>query len=261
MMVQELLQEFAQALVSRTIRVIDLSQPLGPETPILSLPAEFAKSWPFRLEEISKYDSRGPAWYWNNFACGEHTGTHFDAPVHWISGKDLPKNTTDQIPVENFIAPACVIDVSEKSAADPDFLLTKADVLEWEKSHGVIEERSWVLMRTGWSKRTGAGAFLNVKEDGAHVPGPHPELIPFLVNERNVVGWGSEGVGTDAGQAFRFEPPFPCHSMMHGGNRFGLASLANLDQLPPKGAILITPPLKIVNGSGSPCRVLALVSA
>jgi kynurenine formamidase len=66
-------------------------------------------------------------------------------------------------------------------------------------------------------------------------------------------------VGTDAGQAFRFQPPFPCHSIMHGSNKFGLASLANLDQLPPKGAILITPPLKIVNGSGSPCRVLALV--
>src|SRR5438093_1581010 len=104
-------------------------------------------------------------------------------------------------------------------------------------------------------------AFLNMKDDGSHVPGPHPELVPFLAKERNVIGWGSEGVGTDAGQAFRFDPPFPCHSIMHGSNKFGLASLTNLDQLPPKGSILITPPLKIVNGSGSPCRVLALVAA
>jgi kynurenine formamidase len=74
------------------------------------------------------------------------------------------------------------------------------------------------------------------------------------------IGWGSEGVGTDAGQAYRFDPPFPCHTIMHGSNKFGLASLANLDRLPPMGAILITPPLKIVNGSGSPCRVLALVA-
>ncbi len=116
-------------------------------------------------------------------------------------------------------------------------------------------------MRTDWSKRGDPSAFLNAREDGAHVPGPHPDLLRFLVQERDIVGWGSEAVGTDAGQAFRFDPPFPCHSTMHGNNRFGLASLANLDQLPPKGAVLITPPLKIVNGSGSPCRVLALVAA
>jgi len=153
-----------------------------------------------------------------------------------------------------------VIDVSREAGADPDFLLTIERIEEWEKQYGKIEAGSWVLMRTDWSKRTDANAFLNIKEDGSHVPGPHPDLVPFLAKERNVIGWGSEGVGTDAGQAFRFDPPFPCHSIMHGSNRFGLASLTNLDQLPPKGAILITPPLKIVNGSGSPCRVLALIA-
>jgi kynurenine formamidase len=138
--------------------------------------------------------------------------------------------------------------------------LTPRHAQAWEERHGRIEAGSWVLMRTGWSGRRDAARFLNMQEDGSHVPGPHPDLIPFLAKERDVIGWGSEGVGTDAGQAFRFDPPFPCHSIMHGSNKFGLASLANLDQLPPKGAILVTPPLKIVNGSGSPCRVLALVS-
>ena len=255
----DLLAQFAQALATGAIRVVDLTLPLTGDTPIIQLPPEFGKTWPFRLEEISHYDARGPAWYWNNFACGEHTGTHFDAPIHWVTGKDYPHNATDSIAPEKFIAPACVIDVSREAAADPDFLLTPARIETWEAAHGRIEAGSWVLMRTDWSKRSDAAAFLNMQDDGSHVPGPHPDLVPFLAREREVIGWGSEGVGTDAGQAFRFQPPFPCHSIMHGHNKFGLASLTNLDQLPPKGAILITPPLKIVNGSGSPCRVLALV--
>ena len=257
-MEDNVLMRFAGALAAGAIRVVDLSQSLDGGTAIIQLPPEFGKTWPFRLEEISRYDSRGPAWYWNNFSCGEHTGTHFDAPVHWVTGKDYPRNTTDSIPVEKFIAPACVIDVSAEAARDPDFLLTRAHVEAWEERHGRVEAGSWVLMRTDWSKRRDA-AFSNMREDGAHVPGPHPELVPFLAKERDVIGWGSEGVGTDAGQAFRFEPQFPCHSIMHGSNKFGLASLTNLDQLPPKGAILVAAPLKIVNGSGSPCRVLALV--
>ena len=260
-MAEGVLAQLVQALARGTIRVVDLTQPLEASTATIQLPPEFGKTWPFHLEEISKYDSRGPAWYWNNFACGEHTGTHFDAPVHWVTGKNYPKNATDSIPAEKFLAPACVIDVSREASANPDFLLTQKHVEVWEQKNGRIEAGSWVLMRTDWSKRKEAAAFLNMKEDGAHVPGPHPELVPFLAKERNVIGWGAEGVGTDAGQAFRFEPPFPCHSVMHGNNKFGLASLTNLDQLPPKGAILITPPLKIVNGSGSPCRVLALVPA
>ena len=260
-MEENILTRFARALAAGAIRVIDLSQPLDAATAIIQLPPEFGKTWPFRLEEISRYDSRGPAWYWNNFSCGEHTGTHFDAPVHWVTGKAYPQNATDTIPPEKFLAPACVIDVSVEAAQDPDFLLTPRHVEAWEGKHGRIEAGSWVLMRTDWSKRRGAAQFLNAREDGSHVPGPHPEVVPFLARERDVLGWGSEAVGTDAGQAYRFNPPFPCHTLMHGSNKFGLASLANLDQLPPKGAILITPPLKIVNGSGSPCRVLALVAS
>ncbi len=253
-----LLTEFVSALREGKIRIVDLSQPLNASTATIQLPPEFGKTWPFRLEEISKYDARGPAWYWNNFACGEHTGTHFDAPIHWVSGKDYPSNATDSIAVDRFVAPGCVIDVSAESAKDHDFLLTIDHVLRWELQHGKIEPGAWVLMRTDWSKREQKDV-LNMKEDGSHIPGPHPDLVPFLAKERDIIGWGSEGVGTDAGQAFRFDPPFPCHSIMHGHNKFGLASLCNLDQLPPKGSVLITPPLKITKGSGSPCRVLALV--
>src|SRR5579885_749316 len=166
-MEENLLSRFIQALASGSIRVVDLTQPLEPSTPVIQLPPEFSKSWPFRIEEISKYDSRGPAWYWNNFSCGEHTGTHFDAPVHWVTGKDYADNTTDTIPVEKFLAPACVIDVSSEVSSNPDFLLTPRYVEAWETKHGRIEPGSWVLMRTDWSKRRDPDAFLNVKEDGA----------------------------------------------------------------------------------------------
>ena len=256
-----LLAQVADAIATGAIRVIDLTVPLEPATPTIQLPPPFAASKPFSLEEISRYDDRGPAWYWNNIACGEHTGTHFDAPIHWVTGKDYPNNATHNIPVERFIGPACVIDVAAEAKANPDFLLTQDVIEDWEGRNGRITARSWVLIRTDWSQRTGAKEFLNASADGSHTPGFHPRCVPFLAKERDILGVGVETVGTDAGQAYAFDIPFPCHSIMHGSNRFGLASLTNLDQLPLTGAVVIAPPLKIVNGSGSPLRVLALVAA
>lgn len=258
-MADHILAGLVEALAAGAIAVIDLAQTLDAATPVISLPPEFGQSAPFRMERISDYDSRGPAWAWSNLSLGEHTGTHFDAPVHWITGKDLPHNALDTIEPRRFVAPANVIDCTAACARDPDFLLTPAAIEAWEAKHGRIEPGSWVLLRSGWSARTDPGSFLNADENGAHSPGPSVEAVRFLVAQRDVIGYGTECVGTDAGQAFRFDPPFPCHAGMHGANKFGLASLANLDRLPPKGAILITAPLKIAGGTGSPCRVLALV--
>jgi kynurenine formamidase len=255
------LAQLANGILSGGIRVIDLTVPLEPATPTIQLPPEFARSKPFSLAEISRYDSRGPAWYWNNLSCGEHTGTHFDAPIHWVTGKDYPNNATHNIPVERFIGPACVIDVSRQAAANPGFLVTQAIIEEWERKYGRIPRGAWVLIRTDWSRRKPAEAFLNITADGAQTPGPDPQCVQFLAKERDILGMGAETVGTDAGQAGTFEPMYPCHTIMHGSNRFGLASLTHLDQLPPTGAIVIAPPLKIVNGSGSPLRVLALAPA
>jgi kynurenine formamidase len=248
-------------LSSGRIRVIDLTQTLSPDAPPIVLPPEMGQAWPFRVEQISRYDEAGPAWYWNNFSCGEHTGTHFDAPIHWISGRDLPNNATDTVPVEHLVGPACVIDCSREAAADADFLLTVDFVRNWEKKHGRIEPRSWLLMRTDWSKRTDPVAYQNLDEQGQHTPGPDAEVVRFLVDERDIIGFGTEAIGTDAGQAAHLKPPYPCHSYMHGNGRYGLQCLANLDQLPPKGAVIFCPPLKIRNGSGSPLRVLALTPA
>jgi kynurenine formamidase len=254
------LAAFAADILAGRVRVVDLTQTLSPEFPTIQLPPQFGQCAPFRMEEVSRYDERGPAWYWNNLSMNEHTGTHFDAPVHWVSGKDFPNNTTDTIPPEKFIAPAVVIDCSREVAANPDFLLTKEALLAWEARHGRIPDGAWVLLRTDWSKRSGA-AYANVKEDGAHTPGPDVGAIKWLVEERDVMGFGTETIGTDAGQAFAFQPPFPAHFFMHGKGRYGLQCLCNLDQLPPTGALIVAAPLKIRNGSGSPLRVLALVES
>ncbi len=252
------LQAFAGALTSGKIETVDLTHTLDPDFPVIVLPPEFGQCARFRVEEVSRYDERGPAWYWRNFTCSEHTGTHFDAPVHWISGKDLPNAAVDSIPADAFVRPVCVIDCSAESAADEDFLLTPDFIKAWEKQHGNIPAGSWVLMRTDWSRRSGA-EYLNMREDGAHTPGPTGDAVKFLVEVRNIVGFGTETVGTDAGQATHLSPPYPAHYLLHGAGKYGLQCLANLDSLPATGAILVCPPLKIKNGSGSPLRVLALV--
>ena len=248
-------------LGSDRVRLVDLTQTLSPDFPAIVLPPEMGQCRPFRMEEISRYDERGPGWYWNNVSFGEHNGTHFDAPIHWISGRYMPDNSTDTIPIDSFIAPACVIDCSREAAVDADFLLTVNFLHQWERRHGRIGAGSWILMRTDWSKRTDPVAYQNIDDTGQHTPGPDTDAVKFLVDERQVLGFGSEAIGTDAGQAFHLKPPYPCHYYMHGSGRFGLQCLTNLDLLPPTGAVVIAAPLKIKEGSGSPLRVLALVSS
>jgi kynurenine formamidase len=255
------LADLVAALDSGAIQVVDLTQPLGPDTPVIGLPPQFGASPGVTMEVISRYDEKGPAWYWSTLHLGEHTGTHFDAPVHWITGKDLKDNRCDTIPARRFVGPACVIDVSADVARNEDFLLMPEHVEAWERRHGTVPKGAWVLLRTDWSRRSDPVKFLNVRADGPHSPGFHAATSELLAKRRDVLGVGVETVGTDAGQAGTFTPPFPNHTTMHGAGKFGLASLRNLDQLPPTGAVVIAAPLKIVNGSGSPLRVLAFVPA
>ena len=251
------LAQLIEQLNSGALRVVDLTQPLSAATPLLPLPAQWNNTPAFRIWELSRYDERGPAWYWNAFETGEHTGTHFDAPAHWISGRDLPDNTVDRIPVRRFIGPACVIDVTRQVNSNADFLLTVPEVEHWEAAHGRIPASAWVLLRTGWSRRD-AEQYINLGSDGPHTPGWAKECSEFLARQRDVLGVGVETVGTDAGQAAKFDPPFSNHYIMHGSGKFGLAGLCNLDLLPPTGAVVIAAPLKIVAGSGSPLRVIAI---
>jgi len=253
------LSAFADALASGSVRVIDLTHRLTEDFPVMILPPEFGACQPFRVEEVSRYDHRGPGWYWNTISMSEHAGTHFDAPAHWVSGKQVPNGTVDSLDPQGFIAPGVVLNFSQEAAADRDFLLTPDHIAAWEATHGRIPAGTWVLFRTDWSRHVGTTAYLGMERDGAHSPGPSPEAVQMLVDERDILGFGTETVGTDAGQGAHLSPPYPAHYILHGAGRWGLQCLANLDQLPPTGALICAAPLKIRDGSGSPLRVLALV--
>jgi len=257
-MAESVLATLVSALRTGAIEVVDLTAPLSSSTPVIQLPPEFGQSARFELEEISRYDDRGPAWYWNNFHSGEHTGTHLDAPNHWVTGQDL--SDVGSLPVSHLMAPACVVDVSMESEQDPDFLVEIDHLRSWEHEHGPLPEGCWLLLRTGWDARADSQErFLNADENGPHTPGLSAACAQWLAQESPVIGLGVETVGTDAGAAHSFDPMFPCHSYLMGSGKYGLTQLRNLDRLPPTGAVVVAGPLPIVGGSGAPARVLALV--
>ena len=248
------LSDLIAAVSTGAVEVVDLTAPLSAQTPILTLPEPLGQTWPFALTEISKYDEAGPAWYWNNISTGEHTGTHFDAPIHWVTGRELPD--VSQVPARQLIAPAVVLDFTAQAADDPDFLLEVSHIEQWQREHGPLPEGGWLLYRTGWDARSqDADSYAN----GGRTPGISIACAKWLAEQAPVQGVGVETVGTDAGAAHSFDPPFPCHSFLLGAGKYGLTQLQNLAALPPTGAVLIAGPLPIVHGSGSPCRALALV--
>ena len=245
------------ALSSGQIEVIDLTTPLSSDTPILELPPEFGQTARFTFEEISRYDDRGPAWYWNNFRTGEHTGTHFDAPNHWVTGKELAD--IGSVPTSAMVAPAVVLDVTAQVAADPNFLIEREHLDAFVADHGPLPDGGWLLCRTGWSGRVTQAEMINNTETGPTSPGMSADCARWVAESSPLQGIGVETVGTDAGAAHSFDPAFPCHTFFLGNGKYGLAQLQNLDRLPPTGAVVVAPPLKIVGGSGSPVRVIALV--
>jgi kynurenine formamidase len=252
------LAALTEALASGAVRVVDLTQPLSESTPVLRLPEPYANTPGLTRHELSRYDERGPAWAWSWLEIGEHVGTHFDAPIHWITGRD--GEDVASVPATRLVGPALVIDKSAEAAADPDWCLSVADVRAFEAKHGPLPEGGWLLLRTGWDAHAhDQEAFLNADESGPRTPGVEAECARWLAHETPIVGIGVETVGTDAGGAAVFDPPFPVHSHFLGAGKYGLTQLANLAQLPPTGAVIIVAPLKLVEGTGTPTRVLALV--
>lgn len=247
------------ALAAGEAKLVDLTSPLSPTTPVLQLPEPFANTISMSLEKVSDFDDDGPFWGWNNLHTGEHTGTHLDAPVHWASGRD--GKSVDRIEPARLVGPAVVLDFTAEAAADADFLLGPEHLDKYVAENGPLPEGCWLILRTGWSQyNEDAERFANADENGPHTPGVSVEGAQWLAASP-ISGFGVETVGIDAGQAATMDPAFPVHYFLLGADKYGLTSLQNVDQLPETGAVIVVAPLPIVGGTGAPARVFAFAPA
>lgn len=233
-------------------QVVDLTHAFGPRT--LYWPTATAR---FDLDTLSRGMTPGGYFYAANaFSTPEHGGTHVDAPIHFsASGR-----SADQIPVEQLIAPAVVIDITRQVAQNSDYQLTAEDVLAWERANDSIPRGTIVLLRTGYSRHwPNARAYLGDDRPGdasnLHFPSFGPDAARLLVEQRGVGALGADVASIDNGPSKDFQ----VHQIAAAANVVGFENLTNLDQLPATGAIVIALPMKIEGGSGGPLRAVALV--
>jgi len=218
--------------------------------------------WPtdtagFRLEQLAYGPTEG-GWFYASYAfsAAEHGGTHLDAPIHFAEGH----LTADQIPLEQLVGPAAVVDVS--AAADADYLVSVEDLTAWESAHGTLPDGGILLLRTGWGTRwEDRTAYLGTALTGPeavpelHFPGLAPEAAQWLVDNRGIVAVGIDTPSIDYGQS----KDFRSHVILYGDNIAGFENVADLDLLPPAGAFVVALPMKIAGGSGGPLRIVAFV--
>lgn len=224
-------------------RVVDLTHTLSPS---------FPSPWqnPLQLEQISKLGQEK----WNIFRwhLNEHIGTHLDAPLHCT---DL--DSADRIPIADLVGPLVVVDIRQRAATDPDALLTLDDLMNWEKQHGRIPNGAVVAMCSGWDAYVKEPRrFLGLDDHGHyHLPGFSLDAVQFLQTKRAVKGIATDTLSLDAALAAEF----PVHHYWLGHNKWGLENVANLGQLPPRGATVVVGSPKIAGCTGGPSRVMALL--
>lgn len=241
----------ATATVLDEKKIVDLTYPFDEHT------IYWPTAKPFQLEIVAAGDT--PAGYWyaaNNICLAEHGGTHMDAPIHFAKGK----HAADEVPLQHLIGPAVVIDVRAQAARDPDYRLSVADIVAWERQYGRIPEGAIVIMWSGWGERwPDKKRYLGTDKAGdvanLHFPGFSREAATFLVSERQIDAIGVDTPSIDYGQS----QDFIVHRIINGANKPGLENIAYLEKLPPVGATLIALPMKIAKGSGGPVRIIALL--
>lgn len=192
-----------------------------------------------------------------SYAASEHGGTHIDSPLHFAEGHP----GTGEIPIDRLIAPAIVIDITSACEHNPDYLLSSSDINRWETGHGHIPGGTIALIKTGWGKYwPDAKHYLGTEEHGAnavpklHFPGISADAARLLAT-RKVSGVGIDTASVDYGQSKDFQT----HRILYAQDIYGLENVANLDRLPPTGALLIALPMKIKGGTGGPVRIVAVL--
>jgi len=240
------------ASVLAAAETVDLTYSYGPETVY----------WPtdthgFELSIVSRGETEGGYWYEANRMCtAEHGGTHMDAPIHFAEGMA----TAAEVPVSAGIGPLVRVDVSAAAAINPDYRLSVADLEAWERSYGAIPEGAIVVMFSGWGARwPDRKRYLGDDTPGdasnLHFPGFSAEATRFLVERRDIAAIGVDTASIDYGAS----QDFIVHRILNGADKPGFENLANLDRVPPTGAVLVALPMKIEDGSGGPLRAIAIV--
>jgi kynurenine formamidase len=225
--------------------VVDLTHPLSPALPV------YPGYKPLQIRE--RFSVARDGFAANEVTFDEHTGTHVDAPSHFVTGA-VP---ADRLPVDRLIAPLAVIVLVDRAAKEPDTLVSVDDLLQWEKRHGRIPAGALVAMHSGWDARaTSIDRFLNRDAKGTmHMPGFSEQAARFLVDERDICGVGVDTLSLDAGAAQKFV----AHVAILGAGKYGVELMANLGRVPQSGATVLVGALKHAGGTGGPARILALV--
>jgi kynurenine formamidase len=238
----------------QTLRIIDLTHDFSKET------VYWVTAREFELDTVFAGDTdKGYYYTANNFASAEHGGTHIDAPIHFSKGKQ----SVDEIPLEQLIGPAILIDVTSKALRDRDYLISIGDIQQWEENtNGKIPEGSIVLLRTGYSRfYPDREKYMGTDQRGEqavkllHFPGLAPEAARWLVANRNIHAIGIDTPSIDYGQSEYFES----HVALMSADIPAFENLTNLDQLPAQGFQVVALPMKIKGGSGAPLRIIALI--
>ena len=247
-MATETLTALAAALADGDVRVVDLTQPLSENTPVLQLPPPFANTPGLSRETISEFDDAGPAWAWSTLTVGEHVGTHFDAPIHWITGRD--GEDVASVPPAKLVAPCAVIDKSAEAADDPNYLLTLADVQAWENQHGPLPPGGWLSCGPAGTRGLhDQDGVLERRRDARAGRG----MCALDGRGLGIVASGRDG-RDGRGHGALVRSGVPGAPLPAGAGKYGLTQLANLASLPPVGAVVVVAPLKLVRGTGSPTR-------
>ena len=261
---------FSLALIAGVTEVAHAQRPMVgiPAGTVIDLSYPFDSStvyWPtaqgFKLEtDFEGVTEKGFYYSAYKYSAAEHGGTHLDAPVHFAKGR----NTVDEIPLEQLMGPAVIVDVVRQCAGNPDYQITEGDLRNWERQHGVIAPGTILLLRTGFGKLyPDRKKYLGTDQRGAdavpqlHFPGLHPDAARWLTQNRKIKAIGLDTASIDYGQSTLYES----HRTLFEKNIPAFENVANLDKLPSKGFSVIALPTKIKGGSGGPLRIIAIVAA